>query len=160
MLITFNNPSCNNDGSSFKYNDDNVNHIDYKFLCNNDDNLSDNKSTYDMKLINTKHNYMINNNNVDYHQSYETGGCLSALCNNEGRLVACSMKLIDTKRDDCLCASCNNEGCFVENNDADNIKYTNNIINHHSITVTMPNIMMWTVITTLIIILHITMTVL
>ena len=48
------------------------------------------------------------------------------MCNNESRLVACNVELIDTKRDDYLGALCNNEGSFVENNDADNIKHTNN----------------------------------
>ena len=60
-----------------------MNCIDYKFLCNNDDDLSENNSTHNMKLNNTKHNNMINNNNVDYYPLYENNGCLGALSNNE-----------------------------------------------------------------------------
>ena len=79
---------------------------DYKFLCSNDDDLSENNSTYNMKLNNTKCNNMINNNNVDYYPLYKNDDCLGALCNNEGCLVACNMKLIDTKRDDYLGGLC------------------------------------------------------
>ena len=119
-------PTCNNDGSTLKYNIDDMNRIGYKFLCNNDDDLSENNSAYNIKLNNTKRNNMINNNNVDYYSLYENDHYLIVLCNNEGCLVACNMKLINTKRDDCVCALYNNEVCFDENNDADTIKCTNN----------------------------------
>ena len=58
--------SCNNDGSSLKYSDDNI------------------------KLTNTKHNNMISNNSADLYPLHENDdGCLGSLCNNGDRLVAC-----------------------------------------------------------------------
>ena len=62
--------SCNNDGSSLKYSDNN------------------------MKLTNTKRNNMISNNSVDFYSLHENDdGCLGSLCSIKDRLVVHGEKL-------------------------------------------------------------------
>ena len=70
--IHYSSLSCNNDGSSLKYSDDN------------------------MKVDNTKrNNNMINNNSVSFDPLYEIDdSCLGSLFNNEDRLVACQEFII------------------------------------------------------------------
>ena len=62
-------------------------------------------------------------NNLSENNKTDDNGCVGALMsNNVDYLVICNMTLTDTKRDDCLGSLCNN--------DADNIRCTNNTSLH------------------------------
>ena len=57
--------SCNNDGSSLKYSDDN------------------------MRITNTKRNNIISDNSGDFYRLYDDDGCASTLYDDQDYLVAC-----------------------------------------------------------------------